>query len=108
MIELLYIMAIMNQSTDYNAFLWADYWVENNIKYRYFKHPQKLDKILKTGVGDCTDKAILKCHLLKQRGINCRLVAGRVNHIKHDFIQANINGTWISSEPTKILRYTIW
>ena len=113
MIELLYIMTILNISDDYNAFLEVNYYVEQTIQYQYFKRPQKLDKILKTGIGDCTDKAILKCHLLKQRGINCRIVAGYVwetksKRVKHDFIQAKINGTWVSSEQTKIVKYRMW
>jgi transglutaminase-like putative cysteine protease len=114
MIELAYILLAIQNMTPNDSFHFVDQYVESNIEYKFYYKPHSVRWILKHGRGDCTDKAILKCYILKKAGIPCKTVHGyahniRMDEFKHDFIQVKINKQWQSSEPyTNITGYGVW
>lgn len=104
MLDMLYLMMIVQNLTPNETVQVIDWYIETNTQYKFYYHAQKQSVFLNTSIGDCTDKAILKCNTLNKLKIPCRLVHGyayniRKSEYKHDFYQYKINNKWYSSEP---------
>lgn len=112
---MIFLLAYVHNMSQADAFTNVTAYIENNTQYQYFYKQQPLKYFLKTSIGDCTEKANAICYALIQSGIECRQVHGykyniKIKKYRHDFVQAKINGTWVSSEPqTEIVgRGTFW
>ncbi len=78
-------------------------------RIRYQKDPPDYEAIhsplstLARGAGDCDDKVILECALLKAAGHECRFVAVSLepDYFSHVFVQTLIGREWVSSDPTE-------
>lgn len=105
MIDLIYLALLLhNISNDEYKFNLVDAYIESQTNYTYYYWARPQLAYLNDSKGDCTDKALLKCAILRKEGIPCGAVTGYKHNIqrpenKHAWILARINDTWISSEP---------
>ena len=81
-----------------------DTYVEDTVKYKFYYYGNGLSYTWTMKEGDCTDKAVLKCAMLKYDKIDCRLVHGYVKtsedsrKVKHDWIEWKDGKNWVSDE----------
>jgi transglutaminase-like putative cysteine protease len=80
-----------------------DRYVESVIEYKFYYYQRGLTKTWSDKKGDCTDKAMLKCEMLKTLKVPCREVHGYVKigeeyKTKHDWIEWKDGKNWVSDE----------
>ena len=85
--------------------IYGDNWVYGiyeyptiNLTYEFFWTPRQLKTILRQRKGDCTDEAELSYQLYKLKNIPVRKMKGYIGKEKHDYIEIEINDTWINFE----------
>ena len=98
MIDMLVSFIVLLNMSDYDTFLFVDEGVESYLTYEYSYNVRTVEELIKTRVADCTGRAMLKKAILDQYGINTRLVHGYCNQTKHDWIEVNIGGKYITNE----------
>jgi len=65
-----------------------DDWVEHNITYKKnVNSVDSLDKLWKTRIGDCSEKARLKIAMLKSLNISARPARTTINGERHDLFE---------------------
>jgi transglutaminase/protease-like cytokinesis protein 3 len=114
MLDLIYLMAMLstfNVSDQYyhlDTVLYTDLYIESETIHTPYYWARNQKDYLKDSKGDCTDKALLKCHVLRKKGIPCSTVWGYAmkDNISygHAWYLYKINGTWQSSEPNLTVR----
>jgi hypothetical protein len=70
--------------------------VMERTEYKFFWNPRGVDITWTTKLGDCTDFAMVKKELLTMMNVKSRLVHGIATGGKHDWLEYNLNGTWIT------------
>ena len=105
---LLMAILVQNMTSLSQAILINDY-VESTVEYTYFKYPRGIETTLKTGIGDCTDKAMLICAYLEAINFTCTLQHGYIHGSKHDYYTVLIdNVSYTSSIHTLYIGDGIW
>lgn len=104
MFDVVFIALFISHLTPEQQFDFVNQYVEQNTEYKYFYHVQDTKVFQRTMIGDCSDKALLKCTILRKNKIPCGEVYGySYNEYGepqlHAWIKVKINGTWVSSEP---------
>lgn len=89
MIDLAALSFMLFNATPQMQVMMIDAFVEREVRWQYFRRPRRTELVITQQLGDCTDKAILKCNLLEQQNISCDLVHGWAwsgkRWIKHDY-----------------------
>ena len=70
-------------------------YVDNEIEYKFFWHPQGVAKTWATKQGDCTDRAMLKQKMLRYIKTDSILLHGYCDGVKHDYLKFKYNNKWI-------------
>lgn len=105
MIDLLYITMLIANMTPTDSVATVDWYIERNTNYTFFYWARNPKDYLKDSRGDCTDKALLKCAILRKKHIPCATVWGyNENNISHAWYKVKLNNTWVSSEPKLVVR----
>ena len=104
MFDLVFLALFISNLTPEQQFSVIDAYVEENTKYQYFYYLRNPKDYYKTMQGDCSDKARLKCDVLRKNKIPCGEVYGyqygtTYKDGLHAWINVKLNGKWVSSEP---------
>ena len=66
-------------------------WTRNNIEYKFYSSPRRVEKVYETRTGDCTGLARLRYNLLELNNITAEIVHGYDavdgKKLKHDWVE---------------------
>ncbi len=97
-------------TSDYNRAKWIFDWIQNEISIEDLStkgKERKSEEVYLEKLGTDEEITHLYAAMLRSVGIATRIKSGSFEEVmnKHSWVEININGKWILSDPVYALRY---